>query len=602
MCGIAGFVGAGDSLRQAVASLKRLEYRGYDSAGVAYSTGDELRIARCPGKVADLEALIAALPAASGPAIAHTRWATHGRPSEANAHPHGDCTGQLAVVHNGIIENHQAIRQTLLSAGHRIQSETDTEVISHLIEDELVGRRGASGLVEAVRAATQRLHGSFAVAVLWSGAPDVIVAARRDSPLIVGLGDAGAFVASDVPALVGWADRLSALQDGDVALVRGRSVTIWDADGKEREASMMPLTMSREAAEKQGFAHFMLKEIHEQPRAVKETCRGRIGSDGEVALEGLGDAVLELLRSGNVHFVACGTAYHAALIGKRLWDQALRRHADCTVSSEFRYDRPLIDDRTLVVLVSQSGETADTVAAARYARQLGARTLAVVNCMGTSLERETDAALITRAGPEIGVASTKAYSAQVAAMGLLAGQAGWADAGQALSALPDAIEKVLDNEAAIKAIASDLATSNCFFFLGRGHDAAVAAEAALKLKEISYIHAEAYPAGEMKHGPLALVEPGVAVVGLCTRPSTHDKIASNLMEVRARDGRVVTVVSDGLPIPEAATDVIVVPSVSEYMSPIVTMVAMQLLAYYVALARGCSIDQPRNLAKSVTVE
>ncbi len=602
MCGIAGYVGAGDSLRRAVDSLKRLEYRGYDSAGVAYGVGNRLRIARCPGKVSDLETLIGDLPSVAGPAIAHTRWATHGRPTEANAHPHTDCSGQLAVVHNGIIENHRAIREELASAGHIFRSETDTEVISHLIEDELRGRRGSAGLVEAVRAATRRLHGSFAVAVLWAGAPDAIVAARHDSPLIVGLGDGGAFVASDVPALVGWADRLAALNDGDVALMRGRNVLIWDGDGNERAPQMVPLTMSREAAEKQGFAHFMLKEIHEQPTAVKETLRDRITPDGRVAIGDLPPEVADLLANGRVHFVACGTAYHAGLIGKRLFEQALRRRADCTVSSEFRYDEPLVDDGTLVVLISQSGETADTVAAARYARSRGAKTVAVVNCMGTSLERETDAVLITRAGPEIGVASTKAYSAQVAAMGLLAGQAGWAEAGEALMQIPDAVSRVLENEPAIRSIASELAVSNCFFFLGRGHDAAVAAEAALKLKEISYIHAEAYAAGEMKHGPLALVEPGVAVVGLCTRSSTHDKMASNLMEVRARDGRVVAVVSEDLPIPEAATDVIVVPKVSEFLSPVVTMVAMQLLAYYVALARGCSIDQPRNLAKSVTVE
>jgi glucosamine--fructose-6-phosphate aminotransferase (isomerizing) len=552
--------------------------------------------------VADLEALLEPIQATAGLAIAHTRWATHGRPNEANAHPHRDCSGQIAVVHNGIIENFRELKTELIRGGHRFQSETDTEVVAHLIEAELVGRSDEAGFLEAVRAATARLRGSFALAVLWTGLTDAIVALRHDSPLIVGLGENCAYVASDIPALVGWSDRILILEDGDMAIVRGDGVRVLGPDGSDRHRQVRPVTLGREAAEKGGFAHFMLKEIHEEPTAVRETLRGRLTVSGAVELEGVCERVEERLRRGRVHFVACGTAYHAGLIGKRLWEQVLRRAAECTVASEFRYDSPILHPDSLVVLISQSGETADTVAAAREARRLGAATLAVVNCIGSSLERETDAALITRAGPEIGVASTKAYTAQITAMGLLAGLAEWSDAAVALEALPGAIEQVLAEEESIRLVAENVHNSNCFFFLGRGHDAAVAAEAALKLKEISYIHAEAYAAGEMKHGPLALVEPGVTVVGLCTRAATHDKMASNLMEVRARDGYVLAVVSDGLDVPEAASAAIRVPPVCEALSPAVTMTALQLLAYHVARLRGCAIDQPRNLAKSVTVE
>jgi glucosamine--fructose-6-phosphate aminotransferase (isomerizing) len=569
---------------------------------VAYRAGEQMVVARCPGKVADLERLLGAHVPGASLAIGHTRWATHGSPTEANAHPHADCTGRLVVVHNGIVENHAVLRAKLTAAGHVFRSQTDTEVIAHAIEAELSGRTGADGLVEAVRRACARLAGSFAVALAWSGLPDAIVAVRHESPMIVGIRDGCAFVASDVPALVGWADHMVALEDGDIAVVRGDGIRVFGMDGAPRERATTRLRAGREEAEKGGYPHFMLKEIHEEPRAVRETLRGRIGDDGSVALDGLPERVSRLLRTGDVHFVACGTAHHAGMIGARMWEQLLSRRATARVSSEFRYDAPLLDEQSLVVLISQSGETADTIAAAREARRRGAATLAVANCSGSSLERETDGVLATRAGLEIGVASTKAYAAQVAAMGLLAGSAGWNDAGRSLLALPDAIKAALGLEDAIRLLADRLHTSDCFFFLGRGHDAAVAAEAALKLKEISYIHAEAYPAGEMKHGPLALVEPGVTVVGLCTRERTHQKMDANLMEVKARSGRVLAVVAEGLEPPGAADDVLVVPAVNELLSPVVTMVAMQMLAYYVACARGCSVDQPRNLAKSVTVE
>ncbi len=601
MCGIAGFVGAADAVQRTVECLRRLEYRGYDSAGVAYGSGEALVIERCCGKVADLASRLQDGRTARA-AIAHTRWATHGAPTEANAHPHLDCTGRFAIVHNGIIENHAELRSELAARGHTFRSETDTEVVVHLLEEQLVGHFDADAVADAIRKVAAQIVGSYALAVLSAGAPDTVVVARHESPLLVGFGKDGAFVASDMPALIGRAERVAVLENGDVAILRADSVTATDASGRRRTLEWLPVHRDIHAAEKCGYAHFMLKEIHEEPVAVAETLRGRISADGTVVLPEIPGELLEILCHGDVHFVACGTAYHAGLFGQRLFRALLRRRAEATVASEFRYDDPLVDDRTLVILISQSGETADTLAAAREAKRRGARTLAIVNCAGSSLAREADAVLLTRAGPEIGVASTKAYAAQIVAIALLAGAAGEERIASHLRELPEAIRDTLALASTIEAAARQLYESSCFFFLGRGFDAAVAAEAALKLKEISYIHAEAYPAGEMKHGPLALIEPGVAVVGICTRGDTHAKMASNLMEARARHGTVLAVVRADLPRPDAADYVLSVPALYEPLMPVVTMTAMQLLAYQIALLRGCPIDQPRNLAKSVTVE
>lgn len=601
MCGIAAYLGKGDVVRQAVDCLHRLEYRGYDSAGIAYALPGELRIQRCRGKVSELAARLRNGAGALA-AISHTRWATHGPPTEQNAHPHTDCTGRLAVVHNGIIENHVQLRRELEQRGHRFRSETDTEVVAHLLEEELLGVRQAEDLVQALRRTVQRLEGSYALAVLHADFPGTVLAARHESPLLIGRGRRGLFVASDVPALIGCAEEMTVLENGDIAMLRHEEVTIHDVHGAVPSRKWHPVPADKGAAQKGGYAHFMLKEIHEEPAAVVETMRGRVRTDGRVELNEVPDDVMHLLRSGKVHFVACGTAYHAGLYGQRLFRSLLRRPAEAWVASEFRYDDPLVDGDSVVVLISQSGETADTLAAAREAKRRGARTLAIVNCAGSSLAREADAVILTHAGPEIGVASTKAYTAQVVALAALAASVAGDGVGLGLHRVPGAIAEALNREEMVREAAKALHPSSCFFFLGRGFDAAVAAEAALKLKEISYIHAEAYPAGEMKHGPLALIEPGVAVVGICCREDTHAKIASNLMEAKARQGTVLAAVRDDLDVPEAADMVLHVPALPEPLMPPVVMVSMQLLAYYIALYRGCPIDQPRNLAKSVTVE
>ncbi len=601
MCGIAGFVGKRDALRRAMSGLKRLEYRGYDSAGVAFQVDRDLVVERCRGRVTDLESRLSD-GSDTVAAIAHTRWATHGPPTERNAHPHADCRARIAVVHNGIIENHVALRAELRERGHEFRSDTDTEVIAHLIEEGLTGESSVESLARAVRGATQRLNGSYAIAVLCADCPAVIVLARHESPLIVGRATDGLHAASDVPALIGQADQMMVLEDGDLAVLDAAGYRLWGEAGDRAERTWAPITLDVASAEKGGYEHYMLKEIHEEPSAVRETLRERLRPDGAVVLPELPDDVVALLRSGDVHFVACGTAFHAGLFGQRLFRALLRRRAEASVASEFRYDEPLVNENSLVVLISQSGETADTLAAAKQARRLGARTLAVVNCVGSSLTRAADATVVTRAGPEIGVASTKAYTAQIAALALLGAAAGATTLGPALLDLPGALERALTDEARIAGLAERLHRCTSFFFLGRGYDAAVAAEAALKLKEISYIHAEAYPAGEMKHGPLALIEDGVAVVGICTREDTHAKMASNLMEADARGGAVLAVVREDLPVPEAAGHVLRVPAMPEPMMPAVSMAALQLFAYHVAKLRGCAIDRPRNLAKSVTVE
>jgi glucosamine--fructose-6-phosphate aminotransferase (isomerizing) len=612
MCGITGYVGRRPAVATAIKNLKRLEYRGYDSAGVAYADPGGITILRAAGKIVNLEAQINGAQEGSTVAVAHTRWATHGRPSEANAHPHRDCTGSLAVVHNGIVENYAELRTELIANGHEFSSETDTEVIAHLIESFLHSNSPtAEEFVAAARAAISRLTGSYAVGVVSSHLPDAVFVARKDSPLVVGLGEGENFLASDIPAVMAYTRRVILLEDGDCALLTRESVDVFGIDGEPRHRDILDVTWDDQAAEKGGFDHFMLKEIHEEPRTVRDTLRGRLTADDRVVLPDVRFTAEEWHKIRRVSIVACGTAYHAGLVGKRLLEQLLRRPVDATVASEFRYSDPILDDETLVLLISQSGETADTLAALREARKKGARTLAIVNVVGSTLAREADAVLYTQAGPEIGVASTKAYLAQLTALSLLAVYLAQ-DCGldepqrlalvQALRRLPEQIESILSRSESLRNLAAELAAHSCFFFLGRGYDYAAAMEAALKLKEISYIHAEAYAAGEMKHGPLALVEPGVAIVGLCTQPATNEKMVSNLKEVKAREGTVVVVQREGDHTPDCADAVIVVPATEDALMPILAMVPLQLLSYYVACARGCSIDQPRNLAKSVTVE
>jgi glucosamine--fructose-6-phosphate aminotransferase (isomerizing) len=635
MCGITGYVGGRPAVETALNNLKRLEYRGYDSAGVAYPNCTGISIVRAAGKIANLERALTGTPHEAHIAIAHTRWATHGRPNEVNAHPHRDCTGQLAVVHNGIIENYAELRRELLAVGHIFTSETDTEVLAHLIEDHLPARSSletapmaAEVFATAVRAALHRVTGSYAIAVISQAVPDTIFVARKDSPLVIGLGEGENFLASDIPAVMRYTRSVLLLEDGDFATISAHSVVVTDLEGAPVVRETLEVTWDDAAAEKNGYPHFMLKEIHEEPRTVRDTLRGRLGANDTVTLPNIPFTAEDWKRFRRISIVGCGTAYHAGVVGKRLFEQVLRRPVEVTVASEFRYSDPLVGEDTLVVLISQSGETADTLAAMREAKSKGATTLAIVNVVGSSLARDADAALLTQAGPEIGVASTKAYLAQLTALALLClflaqlqeeaplsrsavrgnGEGlplvtpSLSDFAAALRELPALIEECLRRDPQIAALAESLASHTGFFYLGRGYDFAVALEAALKLKEISYLHAEAYPAGEMKHGPLALVEPGVAIIGFCTQTATNEKMFSNLKEVKAREGTVISVIRDGDLTPDGSDAVISVPSTLDALMPIVAMVPMQLLAYHVARVRGCEIDQPRNLAKSVTVE
>ncbi len=696
MCGITGYVGNRPAVETSIRNLKRLEYRGYDSAGVAYPEGGSIQIRKAAGKIVNLEAALDAHSNEAHAAIAHTRWATHGRPNESNAHPHSDCLDALAVVHNGIIENYAALRQRLILAGHQFLSDTDTEVLAHLIEEELSHRKtmddgrwtmddglpleleqpiskresaessvigtessivhrrssfanspssiakgpssivhrrssfanspssiakGPSSIVHrpsslceftaAARNALAKVEGSYAIAVVHRDHPDYVFVARKDSPLVIGLGDGENFLASDIPAVLAFTRKVIVLEDGDCALIEKDKVQVFGLDGEPRDREPLEVTWDDRAAEKGGFEHFMRKEIHEGPRTVRDTLRGRLSPDDRVELPNMAAAVKDWSRFSRISITACGTAYHAGVVGKRLFEELLRRPVEATVASEFRYGDPIVDETTLVIVISQSGETADTLAAMREAKRKGATTLAIVNVVGSTLAREADTVLYTQAGPEIGVASTKAYLAQVVALHLLAlflgqdvaiGESCRREIVSSLRALPDQIAELLNRDNEIARLAERLSEHNCFFYLGRGYDFAAALEAALKLKEISYIHAEAYAAGEMKHGPLALVEPGVAIVGFCTQPATREKMASNLREVKAREGTVVAIVFEGDEPPDGADEVVFVPSSMGSMMPVLTMVPMQLLAYHVARLRGCSIDQPRNLAKSVTVE
>ncbi len=617
MCGITGYIGGRQAVEITLNNLKRLEYRGYDSSGVAFPSADKINIVRAIGKIVNLERALEGQNAEAHVAIAHTRWATHGGPSERNAHPHHDCTERIAVVHNGIIENYSELRTILKSKGHRFTSETDTETLAHLIEEALsdFGLSNEESLTSvqfgmAVRAALLQVRGAYAIAVIAHQTPDTVFVARTDPPLVIGLGEGENFLASDITAVIRYTRDVILLEDGDFATITANEVYITDLFGTQMNRNPMKVTWDDAAAEKGGFEHFMLKEIHENARTVRDTMRGRLTDGGEVVLPGISFTEEDWKSFKRVALVGCGTAYHAGVVGKRLFEQILRRPAEASVASEFRYSDPLVDNETLVVLISQSGETADTLAAMREAKSKGAKTLAIVNVVGSTLARDADSVLLTQAGPEIGVASTKAYLAQLTALTLLCLRFQQIQMGappdpmfvKALRELPGLIDICLSRETEIAALAERLAKHNCFFFLGRGYDSAASLEAALKLKEISYIHAEAYPAGEMKHGPLALVEPGVAVIGFCTQPSTAEKMVSNLKEVKAREGTIIAVIRDGDSVPDCSDEVISVPGTLEALMPIVAMVPMQLLSYYVAKSRGCDIDQPRNLAKSVTVE
>jgi glucosamine--fructose-6-phosphate aminotransferase (isomerizing) len=608
MCGIVGYTGSREAGAVLLDGLRRLEYRGYDSAGIALVTEDgDLFVEKRAGKVSNLQTALGSGPPSAGIGLGHTRWATHGRPSDLNAHPHSDCGGRITVVHNGIVENFRELRDELTARGHTLRSETDTEVVAHLVEEAYEG-----DLADAVRSALGRLEGAYALVVMHRDEPDRLVGARLNTPLIVGLGDAESFLASDAAAIVAYTKKVIFLHDGDVADLRPGTAAITNLAGVEQARDIDVIPWSAEAAEKGGYAHFMLKEIHEQPAALRSAMAGRLRGEG-ICLEELDPIRDRLTGIQRVELIACGTAYYASLVGAALFQEWLGVPARATVASEFRYGPPPLDGRTLVVAVTQSGETADTIAAARLAGERGALVVAVTNTVGSAITRESQASVFLQAGPEVAVAATKTFVTQVVTLVMLAADVAHqlgrraADDERALAvalrALPDAAQRAIDLAAVTEGMAQRYAGSAGFMYIGRAYGYAAALEGALKIKEISYLHAEGYAAGELKHGPISLLDADVPLVAVATRAATYDKLISNLMEGKARDARVIAVATEGdKQIERLATDVLWVPDTLEPLSTILAIIPLQLFAYHVAVVRGRDVDQPRNLAKSVTVE
>jgi glucosamine--fructose-6-phosphate aminotransferase (isomerizing) len=617
MCGIVGYIGNRKAVPIILDGLRRLEYRGYDSAGLAvYDEQGALAIRRAKGKLRNLEDAIRLNPVDGSFGIGHTRWATHGRPTEENAHPHRDCKGDVVVVHNGIVENYLNLKHQLESEGHRFRTETDTEVIAHLVEKYFAGN-----LEEAVRAAVKQLAGVFALAVISRTDPYKIVAARNGPPVVVGIGDDEYFIASDVPAILSYTRDMFFLADGDMAILQPGGVRLCDFDGRPVNRQVAHVLWDPILAEKGGYKHFMLKEIYEQPRAVRDTMLGRVGQEtGRIFLDEMDIAPAEFARFRRVRIIACGTSWHAGLAGKFFIEKLARIPVEVDYGSEFRYRDPIILEDTLTVVISQSGETADTLAAQREAKHRGSKTLAICNVVGSMITREAAGAIYTHAGPEIGVASTKAFTCQLTALLILAMQLGQANQRldesasrclvQEMLRIPGKLETVLQHDAIYEQLARDFHHATNALYLGRGVHYPIALEGALKLKEISYIHAEGYPAGEMKHGPNALIDEKLPVVVLATQDRSSDesrvlyeKTLSNIQEVKAREGIVIAVVTEGDEhVRKTADHVIEIPATRELFSPLLEIVPLQLLAYHIAVRRGCDVDQPRNLAKSVTVE
>ncbi len=613
MCGIVGYMGNRDAVPLLMDGLKRLEYRGYDSAGLAVSAAEGIAHRKCVGRLNELEESLRRAPLTGSQGIGHTRWATHGEPSAKNSHPHMDGSGRIAVVHNGIIENYQELRDELTDAGHEFLSDTDTEIIPHLIEQELAN--GSANFEEALRSALQKARGAYALGILFSETPDTVYAARLGSPLIVGIGDGDYFIASDVPAIIGQIQDVIYLNDGEIALLKPDGVTIKDLAGQTVDHKTHKIDIAPEAAEMAGFETFMLKEIHEQPRVLRSLLANHAGKSNQVQLPEIGFSAdyFQILR--RIMIVSCGTAYHAAMYGKFLLEKLTGLAVETDLGSEFRYRSPRIERDTLFIAVSQSGETADTLASLRLARQMKCKVLSICNVHGSSLVRDSDSVLYTEAGPEIGVASTKAYTAQLMAFALLSIHIGRVRGEiseeteqsliAALAEVPDAIHYMLERADHIRAIADKHHDGPSALYLGRRFNYPTALEGALKNKEISYQHAEGYAAGEMKHGPIALINEYLPVICLCTRTEdeVYEKMISNMREVEARHGRIIAIATDGdKQVQSVAEDIIYVPETREEFSPLINVVALQLLAYYAAQARGTDIDKPRNLAKSVTVE
>ncbi|MDO8886024.1 glutamine--fructose-6-phosphate transaminase (isomerizing) [Candidatus Oleimmundimicrobium sp.] len=608
MCGIVGYIGSKNSVPILIEGLKKLEYRGYDSAGIAFFDNGKINIMREVGNLSHLEAAVNKDKPCGSLGIGHTRWATHGRPTKENAHPHEDCKNKIFLVHNGIIENFLDIKKQLTEKGHIFHSETDTEVIVHLIEEHY-----KKDLFEAVQKAVKKLEGSFAIAVICQDHPNLIVVARKDSPLIIGVGNNEYFVASDIPAVLNHTKNIFILEDYEMAKVTPEGVYMATFDGKEIKKEIFKVKWDEEAAEKGGFEDFMLKEIFEQPKAIRETTRDKLNKTGEIFFDDLQFNKEELLKINKVVIIACGTSYHAGLVGKAAIEHWAKIPVEVDISSEFRYSDLILNENTLVIAITQSGETADTLAGVREAKSKKAKVIGITNVLGSTITREADGVVYTHAGPEIGVAATKTLVSQMVALYIfalyLARIHKCLDEKEAsaiikdILLLPDKVEEILSGNGKIKEVAENYADCADFLFLGRGVGLPVALEGALKLKEISYIHAEGYAAGEMKHGPIALIDDGVPVVVVATKSKVYEKILGNIQEVKARGADIIAVASRGDgEIKKVVDHVFYVAEAPEIISAILAVVPLQLLAYHMAKVRGCNVDQPRNLAKSVTVE
>ncbi len=609
MCGIVGYIGQKNVVDVLLSGLKRLEYRGYDSAGIAVVDQGTLKLRRTLGKLKFLEQSLNKDPLQGDFGIGHTRWATHGRPSEENAHPHRDCTESIVVVHNGIIENYFPLKKKLLEAGHKFQTETDTEIIAHLIESHF-----KDSLEEAVLKALPELNGVYALAILSTKEPGKIIGARFGPPLIIGLGKEEIFLASDIPAILNHTRKMIFLEDGEIAVLEKNGVSVKDLKGKNLKKETTTITWDPIQAEKGGYKHFMLKEIHEQPRALRDTLLGRISLDsGNIYLNDIKITEEEFKKFQKICIIACGTSLHAGLVGKFLFEKLTRLPTEVDYGSEFRYRDPIITKETLYVVISQSGETADTLAALREAKSKGASSIAICNVVGSMLTREATGTIYTHAGPEIGVASTKAFTSQIAALYLLSLYIGRLkgilseddvrEHSQQIMRIPAQMEEILRQERHIEEIAIKLSHAQDFLFLGRGINYPIALEGALKLKEISYIHAEGYPAGEMKHGPIALIDENLPVVAIAVKDNVYEKILSNIEEVKARSGIVLALTNeDNQELDDKVDYLFSIPETLDVLYPLLLAIPLQLLAYYIALRLGCDVDQPRNLAKSVTVE
>lgn len=620
MCGIVGYVGNKQVVPLIIDGLRKLEYRGYDSAGIAVvDEGHQLRIRRAEGKLRNLEEVLRQKPLDGTYGVGHTRWATHGRPTEENAHPHRDCTGRVVVVHNGIIENYLELKDELRKKDHNFVTETDTEIVAHLIEEHL---KQGSNFELAVRETVGELRGIFALSILSADEPDTVISARFGPPVVIGVGDGEYFVASDIPAILEHTRDVFFLGDGEIAIMTRDSVRVTDFAGTQVEPQMQRITWDPIQAEKGGFKHFMLKEIYEQPRAVRETVEGRISLDtGRVFLDEMANITeTDFKRFTSIKIAACGTSWHAGLAGKYMIEELARLSVDVDYASEFRYRDPVLDENTLLLVISQSGETADTIAALREVKERGGKVLSICNVQGSMITREADGTILTHAGPEIGVASTKAFTSQMIALyllglylgqlrGTLTPEQSRAHA-QQLAELPVKMEHLLNEADAIEELSKEFFRVTDFLYLGRGINFPVSLEGALKLKEISYIHAEGYPAGEMKHGPNALIDERLPVMFINTRAAgnraselRYEKTHSNIVEVKAREGIVISVLTEGDTMSSVVSDhVIEIPASSDLLTPILSIIPLQLLAYHIAVRRGCDVDQPRNLAKSVTVE